>query len=579
MNSVSLGGCKADVSRIAGGEPPTSHSHQQAAGKQRTRLLQFCRDHLAAPAASHLTGMPGGDLPPAHADADSPWLHTALPWTQATQEQRPVGKRRAEHISEAEETLGKLAMTTAQRVRKYGWEARVRNARGESNLASSVRRLPHRAARLLDHLRKRGASMVSASGPWGTTLCDTAVHRGSHKSAHLDRAFVFEEMLDFCAQGYWAVLPYSEVRHWTALRVSPFGAAVPQRDRRPRQIVDYSFSGVNDDTVRLAPREAMQFLERALQQVLARIVRADPRYGQDRHGRRILPGVAAVSDIRNKAHRLEAVTATPPSHAAAAATSRGTSNPCGRPGTPASHTQGQPPVAAVNVYVDNFLLMAQMRSLCPTVLRTALTSIDEVFRPLAVGDPPQRKKPASVKKMLKGDASWSTQKRIHGWDLDPAAGTIQLPPHRVTPRLYNVLFLLRPPRKRISTAKWHQFTGELRSMSPALPGARGLFSVLQDALGKADRNRVRITPQVWHMAQDLTAIADSFARTRSDAAGVSGLMRFLPTRHAGRRLGFPLPWRTPPRPSHGAKRFRPASKRYCAVPTNRMAHSSFPIWI
>ncbi len=46
-------------------------------------------------------------------------------------------------------------------------------------------------------------------------------------------------------------------------------------------------------------------------------------------------------------------------------------------------------------------------------------------------------------------------------------------------------------------------------MSPALPGARGLFSALQDALGKADRNRVRVTRHVWNLAADFTAIANS----------------------------------------------------------------------
>ena len=79
--------------------------------------------------------------------------------------------------------------------------------------------------------------------------------RGPHKSAHEERAFVFEEILDFCGQGYWAVLPYSHVHNWKDLHISPLGV-VPQRDRRPRLIVDYSFSGVNDDTLSLAPRES-----------------------------------------------------------------------------------------------------------------------------------------------------------------------------------------------------------------------------------------------------------------------------------------------------------------------------------
>lgn len=88
---------------------------------------------------------------------------------------------------------------------------------------------------------------------------------------------MFEEMADFCTQCYWAVFPYSVVREWVNLQASPLGA-VPQRDRRPRLIVDYSFSEVNNETVPLAPSEAMQ-LGRALQHVLARVVHADQRYG------------------------------------------------------------------------------------------------------------------------------------------------------------------------------------------------------------------------------------------------------------------------------------------------------------
>lgn len=78
------------------------------------------------------------------------------------------------------------------------------------------------------------------------TECDAAMHRGLHKSAHDERDFVFKEILDFCSQGYWAVLPYEAVRDWPELRLSPLGV-VPHRDRRPKLIVDYSFSGVNQE--------------------------------------------------------------------------------------------------------------------------------------------------------------------------------------------------------------------------------------------------------------------------------------------------------------------------------------------
>lgn len=110
--------------------------------------------------------------------------------------------------------------------------------------------------------------------------------------------------------------------------------------------------------------------------------------------------------------------------------------------------------------------------------------------------------------MLKGDASWSTKKRILGWDLDTRASTLTLPPHRLD-RLYELLELISPPKRRVPVKRWHLLLGELRSMSPTLPGARGLFSILQDSLGKADRNRARITNEVWHMAANFRAIADS----------------------------------------------------------------------
>ena len=290
------------------------------------------------------------------------------------------------------------------------------------------------------------------------------------------------------------------------LRVSPLGV-VPQRDRRPRLIVDYSFSGVNDDTIPLAPRESIQF-GRALQRLLQTIVQADPKCGPvylpkidiaDGFYRVWLQasdipklGVALPStpsqpplvafplalpmgwvesppyfttltetacDLTNNqlrardkrprltVHRLEAVSATPPPDPVTmqgkGETTRGL-----RP-----RIQGRPPVAAVDVYVDGFLLMAQTANQCTTVMRHTIHLIDEVFRPLQSHDPTHRKEPASIKKMLKGDACWSTQKRILGWDLDTQqAHTISLPPHRLA-RLYKLLDLIRPPRKRVSVGQ------------------------------------------------------------------------------------------------------------------------------
>jgi hypothetical protein len=76
--------------------------------------------------------------------------------------------------------------------------------------------------------------------------------------------------------------------------------------------------------------------------------------------------------------------------------------------------------------------------------------------------------------MLKGDACWSTRKRLLGWNVDTATETLHLPPHRLA-RLYELLDHLQPPRKRTSIKTWHRLLGELRSMTIALPGTKGLF--------------------------------------------------------------------------------------------------------
>ncbi|KAI2489281.1 hypothetical protein MHU86_25315 [Fragilaria crotonensis] len=439
-----------------------------------------------------------------------------------------------------------------------------------------AKKLHHRAARLLGHLGARGASVTMTSAPWSAQRNVQAMQRGAHKSSHGEREFVCTEMLDFCRQGYWIVLPYDAVAAWPGLRISPLGV-VPQRDRRPRLIVDYSYSGINSETLPLAPKEAMQF-GRALQRVMTTIVHADcGRYGPvylakidiaDGFYRVWLQvadipklGVAlptaldcpplvafplalpmgwvesppyftalteTACDLANAAlrrrpaplqlttaHRLEAVANTPPTDAPDASSCfstrrKGGDNTHVSPAT-LHHGHHRLPVGAVDVYVDDFLLMAQTRAQQLRVMRATLTGIDDVFRPLESTDPVHRKEPASVKKMLQGDAYWSTKKRILGWDVDTAAETLHLPAHRVA-RLHSLLELLQPPRKRLPLPRWQQLLGELRSMAPALPGSKGLFSVLQAVLSKADRHRVKLNRRVYDVATDLRALVDDLAR-------------------------------------------------------------------
>jgi len=129
--------------------------------------------------------------------------------------------------------------------------------------------------------------------------------------------------------------------------------------------------------------------------------------------------------------------------------------------------------------------------------------IDDVFRPLSPADHPTRKEPISVKKLRQGDAAWSTQKEVLGWLLDTQAMTLRLTTRRYT-RLSQLLHDVVPrSRKRISIPDYHKLLGELRSMSIALPGARGLFSILQEQLRHAlPDGRIRLTPMVHGVLDD-----------------------------------------------------------------------------
>ena len=65
-------------------------------------------------------------------------------------------------------------------------------------------------------------------------------------------------------------------------------------------------------------------------------------------------------------------------------------------------------------------------------------------------------------------------------------------------------------QKRVSVAKWHRVLGELRSMTLAIPGARGLFSHIQAALQSADTNKcIRASRHVHATLEDFRWLAST----------------------------------------------------------------------
>jgi hypothetical protein len=439
----------------------------------------------------------------------------------------------------AYDCLGTHIALTSDHLLSLGWNAYVASsARGLSDIAASVGRLRHLATHYLPYLRVSGAPSKQRTAPWPRSRRDAAMDRGAHQSAKLHPEFLYEEMADMVDKAQWVVLPYSLVDHYPDLRISPIGV-VPQHDRRPRTIVNYTYSGVNADTVPLCAPEAMQF-EWALLRVLQHIIHADPRHGPVHlikvdvaggfyrislnTGNVIKMGVAmpaspageslvafplalpmgwvnspplfvaateTITDNTNAAlarheipgpHRLEALADPDPPEGQRTLPVRSASEPSPR---------RRPPLQYTDVYVDDFVMAAQGRhAKLQRHRQTRFHEINKVLRPLELTNSPHRTEPISVKKLGKGDAQWATRKNILGWILDTVWHTIELPPRRRA-QLHAILAELPRTQRRASAKKWHKVMGELRSMELAVPGLHGMFSVLQEAFRHSDGGRIR----------------------------------------------------------------------------------------
>jgi hypothetical protein len=226
-------------------------------------------------------------------------------------------------------------------------------------------------------------------------------------------------------------------------------------------------------------------------------------------------------------HRLDVIRESPPPPIPLPVVVAAGPDPRPLPPRPQRRGRPSPPVKGWDVYVDDFIGMVQGNAHHRQhVKRTLFHSLDQVFRPLESGDNPNRQEPASIKKMLKGDATWATRKTIVGWTVDTVRMTVELPQHRIG-RLFELLDSIAPAQRRSSVKKWEELLGELRSMVLAIPGGRGLFSVLQELLKiRCDKGmRVILTPIVHSVLQDFRWLATDMARRPTRIA------ELIPARH------------------------------------------------
>lgn len=93
--------------------------------------------------------------------------------------------------------------------------------------------------------------------------------------------------------------------------------------------------------------------------------------------------------------------------------------------------------AAIEVFVDDFMVMCQDKSRLEHLSRLVMHAVEQVFPAPDITGHVGGKHPVSEKKLKKGEADWHTAKEVLGWLLDSESRTVTLSPdkkHRRTPR-------------------------------------------------------------------------------------------------------------------------------------------------
>ena len=110
------------------------------------------------------------------------------------------------------------------------------------------------------------------------------------------------------------------------------------------------------------------------------------------------------------------------------------------------------------------------------MLRNLFHQIDRVLRPNEEVDN-NRKYSIYLKNLGQVDGVWSTRKMILGWDMDTIFHLLRLP-HRQQEKVAAVLSAIPRKARTNSLRKWLKLLGLLCSITPAVAGSRGTFTLV-----------------------------------------------------------------------------------------------------
>ena len=126
------------------------------------------------------------------------------------------------------------------------------------------------------------------------------------------------------------------------------------------------------------------------------------------------------------------------------------------------------------------------------MLHHLFQSIDTVFCTNAATDG-LRKEPISTKKLGQGDTAWSNKKKLMGWELNTKEHHLRLTPKRDL-KVRAALDTIPSEACQVSLRKWWHLLCILRSITPSVYGAQGMFKLLQNKLQQARGRQVQMSP-------------------------------------------------------------------------------------
>ena len=397
----------------------------------------------------------------------------------------------------------------------------------------------HPAGDLLLSYASEGCPVITGA-PWSLAHMQAAVDRGPHESAMVPEAKdqLHAEVLEKVAQGHARLIDWDNIRHAPPpeTKISPV-AMIPHKSRPFRAILDLSFSlrlgpttrvpSVNENTMKTAPRGAIDQLGHALARIIHAFGTAEPAdniymakwdikdgfwrldcaAGQEWNFAYVLPSsVGGTLQLVIPTSLQMGWIESPPYFCAASETARDVGQqyietPVGslRPHKFLPCTQQHPdfdllpltcpPTTSfpylMEVYVDDFISLAipASKEHLDHAATAMMAGIHDVFPPHA--DPAED--PISLKKTTAGEAAWSLNKEILGLMFDGVNKTVWLSTKKRDLLIDTITGWLRQSSTSRQGIQFHEFRSTMSKIQHAfltIPAGKGLLSPFYRVLAK-----------------------------------------------------------------------------------------------